>query len=72
MPKPVKESASFRIVNGENAVSFKVDGSVVLAIVEAFTWLSPDRRLILLKRLEAKQAQLLEKEASRAATKEET
>ena len=67
MSKPIKESAAFKIKNGETAVSFKVEGSTVLALVEAFTWLPPDRRLRVLERLQAKQAELLAKEAERAA-----
>ena len=64
MSKPVKETASFRIKNGDTAVSFKVEGSTVAAIVEAFTWLTPERRLKLLERLQAKQVELLAKQAA--------
>lgn len=63
MPKPIKETASFRIKNGDTAVSFKVDGSTVLALVEAFTWLTPERRLKVLERMQAKQVALLAAEA---------
>lgn len=64
-----KEAASFRIKNGETSVSFKVEGSMVAALVEAFTWLAPERRLKVLERMQAKQVELLAKEAERAATK---
>lgn len=64
--KPVKESASFTIKNGDVAVTFKVQGSAVTAIVEAFNWLAPERRLKLLERLQATQAKLLALEAERA------
>ncbi len=67
MPKaPPAEKATFTIVGLDGvAVSFKVAGSVVGAIVEAFTWLHPDRRVRLLERLNAKHAQMLSKEAER-------
>ena len=65
MSKPVKESASFKIASGDTTVSFNVDGSTVLALVEAFTWLTPERRLKVLDRMQAKQAELLEREAAR-------
>lgn len=68
--KPAKEKCSFRIVNAAGtSLSFNVDGSVVLGMVEAFSWLSPERRLSMLARLEKKQEELLAKEAARADTK---
>lgn len=64
MPKPIKESASFRIKNGDIVTSFKVEGSTVAALIEAFAWLTPERRLRVLERIHAKQAMLLEREAA--------
>jgi hypothetical protein len=69
MPKaPPAEKAAFTIANPDGvSVSFKVTGSVIGAIVEAFTWLSPDRRAKLLERLNAKHAHLLAKESERTS-----
>ena len=61
--EPIKESAIFRIKNGETAVSFKVEGSTVAALVEAFTWLTPERRLKVLTRLQSTQDAFLKSEA---------
>ena len=64
MLKPIKETASFKIKShGGAAVSFRVEGSTVAALVEAFGWLTPERRLTVLERLQAKQAELLQAEA---------
>lgn len=65
MPKPIKETATFRIKNGDTTVSLKVEGSTVGALIQAFTFLSPERRLKVLERMQAKQAALLEAEALR-------
>jgi hypothetical protein len=67
MGKPVKETASFKIANGDTSVSFKVEGSTVFALVEAFSWLTPARRLNVLESLQVKQAELLERERARNA-----
>ena len=64
MSRSMKEKASFTIVNGNTVVSFKVDGSTVVAIREAFSFLSPERRLKVLAQLQAKQATLLEREGN--------
>lgn len=62
------ERAKFVIVNDGCAVSFSVNGSTVAAIDEAFGWLSPERRVMALKRLEATQARLLAAESEAAKT----
>lgn len=68
--KEIKEKATFRIKTADgNQLSFDVNGSVVLAMVEAFSWLAPDRRQTLLARLEKKQEELLAREAARADSK---
>jgi hypothetical protein len=69
MPKaPPVEKAAFTIVNPDGvSVSFKVTGSVIGAIVEAVSWLPPDRRVKLLERVNAKHAQMLAKESERTS-----
>lgn len=68
MPKkPPAEKSSFVIVNDGNSVSFTANGSVVGGIVEAFSWLPPERRAKLLERLSIKQAQMLAKESERTS-----
>lgn len=64
--KEVKEKSSFRIKTADgNQLSFDVNGSVVLGVVEAFSWLPPERHLTMLDRLAKKQEELLAKEAAR-------
>ena len=65
MSKPPKESASFKINRYDTTVCFKVEGSTVFALVEAFSWLTPERRLNVLEGLHAKQAELLQRESAR-------
>jgi hypothetical protein len=65
--KAPKESSSFKIDNNGVQVSFRCEGSVVGGIVEASTWMPPDRRQRLIERLQVKHQELLEKEARRAA-----
>lgn len=65
--KEVKEKATFRIKTADgNQLSFEVNGSVVQAMVEAFSWLPPERRQTMLDRLAKKQEELLAKETARA------
>lgn len=62
--KPVKEKAAFVIRMQEGgSIRFACDGSVVAGIVEAFTLLAPERRTKLLERLQAKQQELVTREA---------
>ena len=66
--KKAVESAKFRIITQDgNILDLDFGGSVVSAMVEAFTWLPAERRQRMMEMLAKKNGELIIKEAERAA-----